>query len=371
MRATTQLDIAKAAGVSQRAVASVVGKGSTNPINGSRVSEETRKLILDVAARLNYQPHRQAQLMRGVKSGVIGVLKRVGVAQYHVEKDFFATKAIVEADYSVMASDHLDDHALERNVAMLIDAKVEGVMLVGFNNEVSFKPLQRLKKLNIPTVALPGGGLSIFPSVVTDHRKGMRDMVLHLAEQGMKRLVYGCPTFKDRQSLFIETLQQRLEGFRDGAAEAGIAKYCKVVEADPLGNRNREAPFDVGGGFDHFFGGGLLAEELLKEKKLPEALVCCNDSWAIGAMGTLTKAGVKLPEDMALTGFDGEMIGSYSTPTLTTVCQPGREIAYRGVHMLLKLIHGEKLSADEQVVRIPGVFVVRQSSQRQKKEVVC
>src|SRR5690606_37504551 len=140
MRATTQLDIAKAAGVSQRAVASVVGKGSCNPINGSRVSEETRKLILDVAARLNYQPHRQAQLMRGVKSGVIGVLKRVGVAQYHVEKDFFATKAIVEADYSVMASDHLDDHALERNVAMLIDAKVEGVMLVGFNNEASFEP---------------------------------------------------------------------------------------------------------------------------------------------------------------------------------------------------------------------------------------
>lgn len=372
MRATTQLDIAKAAGVSQRAVASVVGKGSTNPINGSRVSEETRKLILDVAARLNYQPHRQAQLMRGVKSGVIGVLKNVGMSQYHVEKAFFATKAVVEADYSPIASEPIEFDVLERNIDILLDAKVEGVLLVGFNNEATQEPLLKLLKQKIPTVALPGGGQSIFPSVVTDHREGMRAIVHHLAEQGLRNLVYGCPKMNDGlDETLIQTHLQRFEGFRTGVAEAGIARECEVLEVDFFRHPITDRPFDVGGGFDYFAGGDKVAQKILERKKIPQALVCSNDTWAVGAMGRLISAGLSLPRDMAVTGFDGDMLGAYSTPTLTTIRQQGRELAYRGVQMLLKLIRGEHLPATERMVLIPGKLVIRGSSQNVGREVKC
>lgn len=365
MRATTQLDVAKAAGVSQRAVAAVVGRGAGRSDSRVRVSEVKRKLILEVAARLNYQPHRQAQLMRGVRSMTIGVIKRVGVAQYHLEKSFYVIRAIEAAGYSPMVSEHWEDHAFERSVEMLLGAKVEGVILIGFNHESMSKPLERFHHLGIPTVALPGGGLSMFPCVVTDHAKGMQEVVRHLVGQGMRRLVYGCPKIDAKvEPHYVETHRRRLDGFLRGADEAGIRGECQVIEVPWREKKNRDRPFEIGGSFDYFYPGVLLAERVLEMRKLPEALVCCNDNWALGALRRLRHAGIEVPAQMAITGFDGEIVNAYTLPSLTTVIQQGQLIAEEGVRMLVEMIGSERKQKGRRVVRIPGRLVVRESSFR-------
>lgn len=359
MRATTQLDVAKAAGVSQRAVASVVGRGST--AKGSRVSEETRRLILEAAARLNYRPHLQAQIMRGAKSRAIGMIRSVWMAQYHQEKAFYATDAVVAAGYTVFSSDHINRIGLESSIDRVLDSRVEGVLLIGFSNEERDLPLLKLKRSGVPTVALPGGGIPSFPSVITDHSKGMYDLVAHLKAQGHRNLMHTTLVVdKHPESVFSTTHRARAQGFLDGVAAAGLPEgQLLEVPGDQV--------FKVGKLFDRHYPGKFIAAKLLENRKaLPDAVLCSNDDWAVGVIGALTREGVKLPEELALTGFDGASLGDYLCPRLTTIRQPSQLLAQRAVDLLFRLIGGETLSEEEHLIRIPGELVVRESCQRKK-----
>lgn len=352
MRTCTQQDIAKAAGVSQRAVASVVGNGANK--SGARVSEETRKLILEVAKKMNYRPHRQAQLLRGVKSKTIGIIKPLEVASLHVEKAQHARRMIYDKGYSIMTSEHVDGGWLERNIHAAIDAKVEGVILLGFFSETEYPLLQKLTKAGIPVVAMPGGGLPPFPCVTTDHRQGVYDLVCHLVKSGHKRLFYTAPAvLKSEKEHLNWTNSERLAGFYQGVKDACLKNY-KILHVDWRQQADHTRS-------DIYYAGRLLAEELLSFKKFPDAVLCSNDNWALGAIGHLQRAGVNVPKDIAVVGFDGMVVGEHICPSITTILQDAELLAKTAVEWLFRLIEGEKPDAHNQLINVPGELIVRES----------
>lgn len=98
-----------------------------------------------------------------------------------------------------------------------------------------------------------------------------------------------------------------------------------------------------------------------KRAHRPEAVACSNDDWALGALTACAEAGARVPADIALTGFDNILVGNYGAVPLTTVAQPIEQMTNKAVELLVKQVRGEKLSASEELVKMPCQLVVRHS----------
>lgn len=339
--------------MSQQAVSKVVGNGRGS--SGIRVSPMTRRRILRVARRLNYRPHRQAQLLRGVKSGVIGVIKPTGMNQTMVERSFFAAQAIHSAGYSLLVNEiHWEELGERRAVTTMLDARVEGVLLDGLGSpsDPVLTEFRRLRDAKIPMVALGSVRQPSIPSVTTDYRQGMAELTKHLLWLGRRNLalVLTIPE-EDLHLPRYWGFAERLAGFREVFAEAGL---------DPAHARVLHQPTSAGW-LDGHAPGHAAIRSLIESGERPEVILFSNDDMAIGALAACADAGWKVPEDLAVTGFDDTTLGRYARPTLTTVAQPTKAVAQRAVRMLLEQIRGEKLLAGDELVKLPCQLVVRQS----------
>ncbi len=115
-------------------------------------------------------------------------------------------------------------------------------------------------------------------------------------------------------------------------------------------------------------------QRLLQRLNRPEAVVCTNDSWALGALSASSEAGLRVPQDIAIVGIDNDPVCEFTCPPLTTSAQPTEAIAKKAVEILFKQMRGEKLSESEWLIRLPCQLVVRQSCgaslRRNKMQVV-
>jgi len=346
----TQLDIARETGVSQRAVASVVGRIENG--HGVRVSEATRQRILEVAKKLNYRPQRQAQLLRGIRSGMIGMIQGITLHQHGVERAYHASAAIRSSDYGLLTQELLWSSSgdVQRVIDVFLDAKVEGVLIAGGTGNADFSMLE---KARIPVVSLGGSKFPNIPFVGADYRQGMRDLTMHLISHGRRRLAY---EFSCR-SLAQETpanwdVFQRQAGFLDACRAAGLDESSIQVLQQPVR--------DVS--FDWFEPGYQAASVLAKRGPLPDALVCQNDFHAFGAQKFFLDQGEDIPGKLALTGFDDAAMGRYLAVPLTTMALPASEMANYALELLIKLIRGEKSMANTpRSTLLPCELVVRSS----------
>lgn len=350
--ALTQATIAQKLGISRRAVGFAL---SDDTCSQKQVGAQTRRQILKTARQLGYRPHRQAQLLRGKKSGVIGIIKTTGMMQAGVERSFFASQAIQAAGYGLLVNELLWEEMGERRaVDAMLDAIVEGVLLLGLANpdDAVLAELRRLSKAKIPVVAVGGVCLPETPSVTTDHRQGMRDLTNHLLTLGYRRLILVSPVSPEKAAMARQTTQtERLTGFRDAADAAGLSEtQARVMHQTNSVNWS-----------DCYAPGQAVIRRLIERRELPEALLCSNDDWAMGALAACADAGLKVPDDIAITGFDNTTLGQYARPALTTVAQPTEAVARHAVELLLRQMRGERILAGEALVKLPCQVVVRQS----------
>jgi LacI family transcriptional regulator len=119
---------------------------------------------------------------------------------------------------------------------------------------------------------------------------------------------------------------------------------------------------------DGYAPGQAAIRSLIESGERPEALLCSNDDMAIGAIAACVAAGLRVPEDIAITGFDNTTAGRYACPPLTTVAQPTEAVAKKAVELLLKQTRGETISASEELVKLPCQLVVRQSCGNNQKQ---
>jgi len=347
----TQVEVANKLGLSRRAVGFAL---SDDPHVQKQVAAQTRQRIVETARPLGYRPHRHAQLMRGKKSGVIGIIKTTGMVQTGVERSYFVSQATQAAGYGLLVNElHWDETGERRAVDAMLDARVEGVLLAGIANldEAVMAELQRLHAAKIPVVAVGGVHLPELPFVTADYRQGMASLTKHVLSLGYRTLALVSAIRPEEAHLPQHWgFAERLAGFREATA-AGLGA---------TGARILHQPVTTGWAGGYALGQAVI-QSVLANGERPEALLCSNDEMAIGALAACADAGLKVPNDIAITGFDNTTVGQFTRPALTTVAQPTEAVAQQAVELLLKRIRGDTISTGEELVKLPCQLVVRQS----------
>jgi len=218
-----------------------------------------------------------------------------------------------------------------------ISAKADGMLIA---EGIVGSPRLALLASRIPVVLIAGSAGEPHADVVAvDNRAGTKALVRHLIEQhGKTRLFYvagarEAPDAQERRNAFAEAIAEY-----PGATSAGF--------------------FD--GRFAVISGQAAVREILSRPRRdLPDAIVCANDQMAVGAIRELQTAGIAVPADVAVVGFDGMHLGALIAPPLTTVRQPMRLLGERACSRLLDRIADPGLP--RQIERLPTELVVRES----------
>jgi LacI family repressor for deo operon, udp, cdd, tsx, nupC, and nupG len=278
-----------------------------------KVNAETRAKVLRVANATGYLPNGSARSLRMQRSKVLGVVLPTLLNPVFAEclsGIAFAAKVL---GYSILPV--TTDYELPREeeaVQQLLSANVDGLVMVVSDPSTS-GALERLRSARLPYV-LAYNRHPDHPCVSVDSELAMRNLVAHLGNLGHQRiaLVTGHLAVSDRA-------QQRRAGFLAGMKERGLDDTLLL-----------EIPFVE----------AAVSEisQFLRQSDRPTALVCSNDLIAIRAIRAAHKAGLRVPDDISITGFDGIALGEDLSPTLSTVTQPNVEIGKLAVDLLVNAL---------------------------------
>lgn len=319
--------------------------------NGSRHSARTKALIRSTAERLGYHPHRMAQAMRQQRTKVVGVLMHEGMFDASIRSSSHASKALQARGYQPLRVDlnwfgSDSGHQLER---LLLSNGVEGLVIIGSDPCVLNIPLAEALSKRVPLTGVNAlGGLPLLQAIRADVRGAFSRVTRHLLESGRKRLVMisngGTPQSdwrdwhwqsSERYLGFAEGLGLDGESITRGDPE-GIKKLFAAAGDTPVGAvfckpnvTTGEDPFEQAAGY---------IEAMLAVGLVPDAVVCQNDHWAIGVMRVLWDTGIKIPCQVAVSGFDDTLIGLHHPFPLTTFSQPFEKMAMQAVDTLLAVI---------------------------------
>lgn len=309
MKTVTITDIAKASGVSIKTVSRVLN-------NQANVRDEKRELVRRTAKELGYRANLSARMLRSQKSCVIvhfhdnpnsDYLENIykGVSRTARASGYFAVMESLSPPYSDQARAYFNEFL------------VDGVIL---SPPLSDDPalLSALQELEIPFVRLsPRRDVELSSSSFIDEAKAAEGMTFLLTKLGHQKIAFIGGLVEHEASL----LRQR--GFENAIASAGLSlEDCPVLKGD----------FSFRSGFE-------LCTELLSDGLKVTAIFAANDNMAIGAVMAAFKAGVDVPSDLSIAGFDGSRLGEVIWPQLTTVLQPVEDMAVDvTAHLISELV---------------------------------
>jgi len=324
-------EVAKHSGVSIATVSRV--------LNGSpRVREDTRRRVLEHADKLGYVPNAAARTLVRQRSQLIGVVLDTGTGLPNLQHPFFhevlvgLNESVGEHDYDLLLLSNREHAVLERALRHQVDglAILSGV-------PPGDRRLQRLLDAGTPTVAvhLPVSGPRA-AHITSDNAEGARLAVRHLYERGHERIatIAGPP---DHYST-----EERLAGYLDGLAAVGLKSRKRWIEPGDFYTRS----------------GIVAAHKLLRLATPPTAIFAASDLMAVGALRAARDAGLRVPEDIAIVGFDDVPVASLVDPQLTTIRQDKLGLGHAAGDTLLSLIGSEAPTT----VTLPVELVVRSSS---------
>lgn len=322
--------VAKAAGVSV-ATASRVLTQSDHPIR-----EETRQRVVEIAQALGYKPNWLARSMRTERTHTIGVIADDllspftppiirGIQDYLKTVDYLGL--IVNAD--------LDPTTEADAIGALLSRAVEGIIFVESFHRAPTAELERSQKPYVFVHRLFGEPIK--NSVVPDDFAGAVLAVEHLLTLGHRSIAH----IAGPQGW--HSARRRVEGYR-----AALQRHNIPINPVLMVEGNWE------------FEGGLAAmQTLLQRHPLPTAIFVANDVMALAAMDALRAAGLRVPENMAIVGYDNLSFSRLFRPKLTTVSLPAYRIGQQAAALLYAKLQGDCVALDE--VRICGRLYVRES----------
>jgi len=300
-------------------VASVVLNGARS---STRVSEATRKRILEVAEQLGYRRNAAALGLSRRKMNCLGVTCVVDVSE--INYYFLAVlNGILEAaathGQNVTVFSLGNWQTEEHKIFEFCDGRIDGMILIGPHLSENF-PTQ---PCHTPFVTIHGDReLPYGCNLDIDNELGARMMVRYLIALGHRRILH-------ISGGDWPGARERVAGYCHALEEAGIAPDPRLI---------------VPGTFSTI-GGRHVTEALLQRfsGELPTAIFCASDAIAYGCMEVLRNHGIRIPEDISVVGFDDMMLASMTDPPLTTVRQPFQKMGHRAVEVLLAQIHNEQI----------------------------
>jgi DNA-binding LacI/PurR family transcriptional regulator len=305
IKPSTIIDVAKHAGVTIGTVSHVIN--GTAPI-----TEKTKKKVRKAIYELNYKPNSMARSLRMNKSKMIGLLLPDIMNEYYAVIARSFTDSAYGEGYSVMLCSFQYDLNREKlELDVLLDKRVDAIVLFGGSN-ADEKLLSKIRKQGIPIIlgdrSFENG---IFPSLKFDNEAMVKKIVEVLKDKGYRKIGFVTET------LTMTNLQDRYNGYLAGMSGQGLEINKQFIYT------KKELQMDK---LDNGF---LFMKRLLEKNsksELPEVFIATSDLIAIGMMGAIKEAGLNVPQDIGIVGYDNISIASYVSPKLTTVMQDGKTI---------------------------------------------
>lgn len=310
-----------------------------------RISEGTKKAVLKVAKRLNYQPNHIAAALRNGKSKIIGIIVPT------TDRNFFATviRGIEEvankAKYNVMICQSNDEYEKEvSTVEALLNARVDGIIASFAKGTENFDHFLKVKNKGIPLIMFDRSHLPLGVShVVIDDYQAAFNAVEHLIEQGCKKIAHFTSTRK------ISIFKERFRGYKEALEHYGIPfDGSRVIESNLQLEDGRN---------------GMTQLLLLPEP--PDAVFSASAYSAMGAMQVLKENNIRIPDQVALAGFSNEPFTSFCDPPLTTVDQQSMRIGTAAAEIFLEQVNARDSFVAKKIVLTPEL-IIRQSSMKKK-----
>jgi LacI family repressor for deo operon, udp, cdd, tsx, nupC, and nupG len=312
-----------------------------------KVTEGTREIVMQAVRKIGYVPNSAARNLRtNTTRTILAVLP-------DVSNVFFSrvlrgiSDTLIAQGYSLIIADTRNNPEREAQYAEFILAgRVDGVLLLNGRSLLS-GPQGRVAA--VPTVSLceriPGAP---FPHVETENRESARAITAYLASLGHRRIGYLRGPIRN----VLE--HERFAGYQDALRAAGLTYEATLTTSGDFTLESGEA----------------AATDYLKAP-LPDAIFACNDEMAMGLIRGLAEAGVVVPRDVSVAGFDDIEFAEAYNPPLTTVRQARREIGEQAAGLLLRLIAGELPAQRE--FRLAANLIIRKSTDASthQKEAAC
>ena len=225
----------------------------------------------------------------------------------------------------------------------MLERKVDGVAMM--TSEMDLGLIKELSRRNVPIVFMDVGQMGPRMShVAIDYGNGIRQAVDHVVRLGHRHIAF------ISGPLDLHSARTRRQAFLDGLRHHGLTPDRKMI---------RE-------GMHTAEGGEQAMTALLRLSKPPTAVVCSNDWTAIGALHAVHAAGLAVPSDVSIVGFDDIPLARYTNPALTTVQMTASDVGATAFNALFRLIGEEAVEGD--VYQIPTKLVVRESTGRPKRK---
>jgi LacI family transcriptional regulator len=328
-------DIAQQAGVSTATVSHV--------INNTRfVSDEIKQKVQEVIERNGYTPNAHARTLAMKRNHTFGLILSDLSNPFFPELVKSIQECAQQKGYEIsLANTNYDAGRTLASVQRMLEQRVSGVAVM--TSEMDAALAERLAASEIAVVFLDVGQVGSFVSnIAVNYEKGIRAGVEHLLELGHRRIAY-------------VSGPQRLK-----SAQRRLLAFTRTMK------KNESAPFIFEGDFKAT-GGQQAAAAMLQQKQRPTAIVAANDLMAMGAMRELRRAGLRVPEDVSVVGFDDILFAELTDPPLTTVALPREEIGRAAIEALLHTVTSKDKQGRE--YKITPKLIVRESTGRIARKV--
>ncbi|HEY7056134.1 MAG TPA: LacI family DNA-binding transcriptional regulator [Vicinamibacterales bacterium] len=329
-------EIARRANVSTATVSRTLNKTGV-------VRPETARRVWRAAAQLNYYPNSHARALVSGRSRLLGLIVSDITNPFFPEliRSFEALATQHQYDLILTSTDYqttLMTNCLRR----MLERKVDGVAIM--TSEMDAGLIKELSRRGVPLVFMDVGDVGPKMShVLIDYAHGVHQVVDHVTALGHRRIAF------ISGPLDLQSARVRRQAFLDGMRDHGLKVEAALVRE---GTHTAE-------------GGQHAMESLLRLKKHPTAVICSNDWTAIGALHAIDAAGLTVPDDVSLLGFDDIPLVSYTNPPLTSVRMSAGDVGTTAFDALFRLIGGDRSKGS--VYHVPTSLVVRASSARPRR----
>lgn len=370
----TQREIAEALSLSQSTVTVALSEGAKG-----RVAADTVARIRDYAARNGYRPNRAAQIMRSGRSHTIAVICQSGASGYHApqERVKHLARAALRAGYQLIS---IDVNWFEGNVSAahdyLLGVAVEGIIFCNIASHQEAGWREFAQERSLPFVSM-SSAMHEMDHARPDMRSAFRAMTLHHLEQGSRTLELML-SFHDRmtvEKLRGSSLDERVGGFVEAVRSMGgeviagpdtapffdlpteFSSSRPAIQARvnyPLRTELYEDVFDLG---------YHETRRLLQAGKI-ESLICSNDHIAAGAAAACSEMGLRIPEEIRISGADNAPFSRYCAAPLTTIEQPAQSLAEWSIRRIVELIENPEERNSPKTELFPCELILRRSTTR-------
>lgn len=314
----------------------------------SALNKDTVIRILEKAEEMGYRHNNFASNLRNKRTQTIGIIVP-RLNSYFMSSVLAGIEDIASKEgYNIIISQSLEKKELEKsNANTMFNKRVDGLLISLAYDTTEIAHLQPFFDKHIPVVFFDRA----FPteqstSVVINNEEAAHKATTHLIEQGCKRIMHLAG------NLLRDVYADRLKGYKRALEENNILYDDKLVRISKLGEQDGYDAADY-----------ILS---LKPGERPDAIFCANDMSAVYCMSRLKEHGMKIPEDIAFTGFNNDAVSRVIEPKLTTIDYPGYNVGEAAAAGLINILKGDATTMKTTKLVLQATLLIRDSSKRIK-----